>query len=167
MLWIITLFYLRNSAECGSHVNTCNRIPHHTHHTNTQYSWASDTQHTILSAFLSFITILRGTMFDDFRAGTLWYTELANFTKWLSQFWMKIAPYHWFIIVKYWNWFHCLFSPNCHSPGFVTMIGGYHNRNFFIALFCHRNKSCMLRYDFTFLQFCIFHFRRHVLVIQL
>jgi hypothetical protein len=25
----------------------------------------------------------------------------------------------------------------------------------------------MLRYDFAFLQFCIFHFRRHVLVIQL
>jgi hypothetical protein len=106
-------------------------------------------------------------VFDDCRAGSSWYTELTNIRKILSQFWKKIAPYHWFIIVKYWNWFHCLFSPNCHSPGFITMIGGYHSRNFFIAPFCHGNKSCMLRYDFAFLQFCIFHFQRHVFLIQL
>jgi hypothetical protein len=76
-------FYLRNSAECGSLGNTRYKIPHHMRHTNTQYSRVSDTQHTVFAAFLSFF-LLRGAVFDDCWAGTLWSLELAYFTNSLS-----------------------------------------------------------------------------------
>jgi hypothetical protein len=91
-------FYLRNSTECGSLENTWCTVPHHTHHTSTQFIPVLLTHNTpfLQSCFLffcymrhCFLMVVEPALCDPQNL------HILQTASQLNQFWMTIALYFW------------------------------------------------------------------------
>jgi hypothetical protein len=75
---------------------------------------------------------------------------------------LQIDPYHWFVLIWHWNGFDHFLVSDCNGPDVMTVIGGDHSHDFFVAPFCDRNRSRMLCHDFAvFLVSCFSLFVAH------